>query len=262
MRRSSVRYLLLSALAVLLPLLLLSGCGGGGDSVTRIEGSSATISKPMLDHWMRAVVATDFRVSVLRRAPLGLASEPADYPECVAAAKTVVPKAPTGQLRLSDAEILHKCKQLYQAIRNQAMTYLLSAQWTMLEAKELGIPLSEAELHREFLRYRKEAYSSPAKFQTYMKERRLLLSDVLYQLRRNVLVTRILPKFQAKVKRAGGGSTVYAKLVTERYHALIAKTSCKAGYVMESCKEYHAPAKELPSPSVILEGFARAVPNT
>jgi hypothetical protein len=261
MRRPSASNLLLSVLALLLSLLALTGCGGT-ESVTHIGGSSATISKPMLDHWMRAVVATDFRVSVLSRAPKGLASEPANYSECAAAAKKVVPKTSTGQLKLTDAEISRKCHQLYQAIRNQAMSYLLSAQWTMLEAKELGVPLSEAEMHREFLRYRKEAYNSPARYESYMKERRLVLSDVLYQLRRNVLVTRLLPKFQAKVAKTGGGEKVYVKFALERYRARIAKTSCKAGYVMENCKEYHAPAKELPSPSVILEGFVRGVRNT
>ncbi len=261
MRRSPVCYLLLSALVVLLPLLLLAGCGAS-DSVTHIEGSSATISKPMLDHWMRAVVATDFRVSTFKRAPIGLASEPANYPACTAAAKQFVPRTPTGQLKLSDAEITRKCHQLYEAIRNQALSYLLSSEWTMQEAKELGVPLSDAELHQEFLRYRKETYSTPAKFQAYMSERRLVLSDVLYQLRRNVLVSRILPKFQAKVKSAGGGTKVYAKLAIQRYQALIAKTSCKTGYVMEDCKEYHKPAEEPPSPDVIIEGFARANPNT
>jgi hypothetical protein len=40
---------------------------------------------------------------------------------------------------------------------------------------------------------------------------------------------------------------------------LIAKTTCKRGYVVLGCKEYREPAVALPSPSVILEGFAGAV---
>jgi hypothetical protein len=261
MRRLAAR-IVLPLLAALLALLLLTGCGGS-ESVTNIDGSSATISKPMLDHWMRAVVATDFRVSVLRRAPTGLASEPANYPQCVAAAKTVVPRSSSGQLSLTEAEIERKCHQLYQAIRNQTMSYLLSAQWTMLEAKEEGVPLSEAELRQEFLRYQTETFKTTVRYESYLKERRLTLSDVLYQLRRNVLVSRLLPKFQAKVRQTAGDSqAAYVKLALERYRARIAKTRCKAGYVMEDCRDYHPPAKELPSPSVILEGFARAVRNT
>jgi hypothetical protein len=120
-------------------------------------------------------------------------------------------------------------------------------------SQQLDVPLSDAELHKEFVRYKASHYKSNAEFQTYMNERRLVLADVLYQLRRNVLVTRILPKFEARVKRAGGGERVYAKLALKRYHKLIAKTSCEAGYVMEDCKEYRAPATPLPSSNVILE---------
>jgi hypothetical protein len=242
--------------------LALVGCGGS-NSVTHVEGSSATITKPMLDHWMRAVVATDYRVSTGSPAPVGFASDPANYGQCAHAARKIVPRITTGELKLTNAEIARKCHQLYQTIRNQAMSYLLSAQWTMLEAKERRVPLSDAELHKEFLRYRKEAYASPAAFQTYMQERQLVLSDVLYQLKRNVLVSRLLPKFKAKViAEAGSSEKAYAKVALERYRARIAKTSCKAGYVMEDCKEYRAPAKPLPSANVLLEGFVHARANT
>ena len=248
--------------ALALPLLILAGCGSSDESVTHIAGSSATIARPMLDHWMRAVVATDFRVSVGTKAPKGLASEPKDTNECSKAAMKIVPRTFAGKLKLSDAEIAKKCRELHVAIRNQAIQYLLSAQWTMLEAKELGVQLSDAELHKEFLRWRANSYKTDAKFQEYMRERGLVLSDVLYQLRRNILVTRILPKFQARVRKAGGGEKVYAKLALERYHKLIEKTSCKPGYVMEDCKEYREPATPLRAPNVILEGFVGAIRDT
>jgi hypothetical protein len=246
------------AFALLLALLTLGACGGS-DGITHIQGSSETITKPMLDHWMRADVATDFRANIGTKAPTGLAAEPANQSECAQAAKTVIPRSYTGQSKLTDAEIAQKCHQLYIAIRNQAMSYLLSAQWTKLEAKELGVRLSEPELHKEFLRSRKETYGNQATFLKYMRERRLVLSDVLYLLTRNILVTRILPKFEARVKHAGGGEKVYAKLALVRYHGLIAKTSCKAGYVMEDCKEYREPPTPLSSPDVILEGFVQGL---
>ncbi len=249
------RFLLLAAIAAPL-VLLLAGCGGS-DSLTHIQGSSATITKPMLDHWMRAEVATDFRATIGTKAPAGLASEPANYSECAEAAKKVIPGTFAGKLKLTDAAISQKCHELYRAVRDQAMSYLLSAEWTMLEGKELGVPLSNAELHKEFVRYRNQGYKTEAAFQQYMKERRLALSDVLYEVKRNILVTRILPKFQIRVKRAGGGERVYAKLALERYHGLIAKTSCKSGYVMEDCKEYRAPATPLPSPDSILEALTQ-----
>jgi hypothetical protein len=247
------------AASLLLSLLLLTACGGGGgnDSLAHIEGSSATITKPMLDHWMRVTVASDFRSVIGTKAPIGLASEPANYGECAEAAKKVSKRSFTGKLRLSDAEISRKCHQLHQVVLEQALGFLISSQWEALLAKEQHVSVSDAELHREFLRYRKEAYKTEAKYQTYLAEHRLVLSDVLYQLRRSVYVTRILPKFKAKVNAAGGGLKTYAKLAFERHDRLVAKTTCKAGYVMEDCKGYRAPAKPLPAPNLILEGIVQ-----
>lgn len=249
-------------MALLLSAMPLIGCGGGSNSVTHIQGSSATISKPMLDHWMRVVVANDFRSVIGTKAPPGFVSEPADYSECAQAAKKIIPRSFTGRLRLTGGEIARKCHELHRVIREQAMAYLLSAQWVMLLAKEQGVKLTDAELHKEFLRFRKEVYGTDAKFQTYMNERRMVLSDVLYQLRRNVYVTRILPKFKARVDKIGGGIKTYARLAEKRHRNLVAKTSCEAGYVMEDCKGYRAPAKHPPSPNEVLEGFVQAIRST
>lgn len=254
-------------LALLMPcvaclaVLACGGCGAGDSSITQIKGSSAEITKPMLDHWMRAVVATDFFVSIGAKAPRGLASEPANPSECARAARKIIPRTSTGEPKLSDPEITRKCSLLHEAIMRQAMSYLLSAQWVMLEAKELGVSLSPEELHMELLRYIKDTFRTQAKFQQYMQESQLALSDVLYQLQRNVLVTRLLPKFQARVRQAGGGQTTFYKLAMARYRGRIAKTSCRAGYVMEDCNEYHLSAKPLPSPNAILEAFVRGSPT-
>lgn len=250
---------LLAFLATGLAILALSACGGSGnsDGITHIQGSSETITKPMLDHWMRVDVSKDFRANIGTKGPQGLASEPANPAECVAAAKKFVPRGLTGKLSLTDAQIRAKCQELHQAIRNQAMAFLLSAQWTKLEAKELHLPLSQAELDKEFARYLREVYKTEDKFQEYMQERHLVLSDVLYMLKRNIYETKLEPYFKAEVNKAGGGQANYIKLATTRFNALIAKTRCKAGYVMESCKGYHPPTKSLPAPNIILEALAQ-----
>jgi hypothetical protein len=87
----------------------------------------------------------------------------------------------------------------------------------------------------------------------------MVAADAMYQLKRNILVTRLRPKFEAEVKKAGGGERTLARLALANYQSLIAKTTCKAGYVVLGCKGYREPAVALPSASVILEGFAGAV---
>jgi hypothetical protein len=249
---------ILLASAVLLLLLSLGSCGGS-ESLTHIQGSSATITKPMLDHWMRMFVGSDFRANVGTKAPVGLVSEPANYPRCAEAAKKVIPRSYTGKLELSEAAISEKCHELYQAIKAQALAYLLSVQWTVLEGEEQGVSVSDTELHKEFQLLRKNIYKSQANQQKYLAERHMVVADVLYQLKRNLLTRRLTPKFEAKVAKAGGGQSTYVRLALARYKGLIAKTSCKPGYVVEGCKGYREPKVAPPSPSVILEGFAGAV---
>jgi len=250
--------LLVTCLAALL-LLGLGACGAS-ESLVRIRGSSATITKPMLDHWMRTVVGSDFRANVGTKAPEGLVAEPADYPRCIEAAKKVIPRSPTGKLKLSEAQTAIACRHLYQAIKAQALAYLLSVQWTVLEGNEQGVRVSDAELHREFQRYREENFhGSQANEQAYLRERHMTVDDLLYQLKRNLLTRRLQPKFEALVAKAGGGQRTYVRLALAHYSRLIARTTCKPGYVVPGCKGYHEPAVPLPSPSVILEGFAGAV---
>ncbi len=269
---SKFTHLLLTSLVISLTLsaslLILTGCGGsdsaahgegsgGGGSVTRIQGTSASIDKAVLNHWMRSMAGGDYRASIGVQGPRGLVSEPANYGECASAAKTFVPRTPTGQLKLSDAQIAQKCRQLYQSIKAQALSFLISVQWTVAEGAEQGLKVTDADLRHEFARFWKERYPTKQEFEKYIAERQWVLSDVLYQLKRNILVGRILPKFKAKVNRAGGGEQLYVKFALERYKALIAKTSCRAGYVVPNCKEYSGPPIVAPAPNIILEYFAQ-----
>jgi hypothetical protein len=248
----------LPLLAIPLALLALAGCGGSSESLTTIQGDSGAISKPMLDHWMRAMAGGDFRQNIGTKGPEGLVSEPANYAECEAAAAKIVPRTYTGQLKLSKAQINQKCHQLYHSLKAQALSFLISVQWAVTEGKEAGFEVSEALLHKEFARTRKQTYPTETLLRRYLQERHWSLSDVLYQLKRNILVRKLLPTFQAKVKQAGGGEATYAKLALERYSSLVSKTSCKPGYVVPNCRQYHGPPSVEPSPDVIIEAFVQA----
>ena len=252
----------LAPLAIALVLLALNGCGSSSsassteDSLVHIQGSSASITKATLNHWMNAVVGGDYRAGGPQIAPAGLVSEPANYPACEAAARKIVPKGANGQLALNDTQIASKCHKLHQAIKEEALTFLLSVAWTVIEGEEFGLKVSEAQLHQEFARYRTVPYPTEADLQKYMGERHEQLSDVLYQLKRNILVREILPKFEAKVKAAGGGEATYVRLALARYKALIAKTSCEPEYVTQGCREFKG--TDVPeAPNVIIEEFVK-----
>ena len=245
-------------LAAIFVVLALGSCGSG-NGVAHIDGSSASVTRPMLDHWMKATVGTDFRANVGTQAPVGLVSEPADYPRCAETVKRVIPNGHIGKLKLSNGQIFMKCRQLYRAIKAQALGYLLSTQGAVLEAEEQGLSVSDAELHEEFERFSREFFGSQTSRQKYLTERHLVLADVLYQLKRNMLVRKLTGRLEVRAKKAGGGVSALVRLALARLRVLTAKTTCETGYVVLGCNEYREPATPLPSPSVILEAFAGAV---
>jgi foldase protein PrsA len=256
MRMTSTSRLGLLIGCVALASACFTGCGGS-ESLVHIDGTSASISKSSLNHWMQALVSQDFRSNVGTPAPVGLVSEPANYSRCAAVVRSYARQTGSGRVKLSESAISTSCHQLYRSVKAQAMSFLISTAWTGAEAAEMGLKLSEAELKHEFARERRNSYPTETQLRKYLIERHLVLSDLLYQLKYRIFVTRILPKFQEKVKRAGGGEKTYTKLALERYHALVARTSCLSSYVAPGCREYRGPETVSPSPNAVLEGIVQ-----
>jgi len=254
MRSSRPRRLALCFLAAAL-LLSLSSCGAS-ETLIRFEGSSARITRPALDHWMRVIVASDFLTYLHHEAPRGLAADPASPPECAEAAKKIA-QASTGTVQLSDSEISGKCRVLHRTIKAEALNFLLNVQWMIREGEERGVKVSDAEVHKELPYYAKALYGSQAGQRKYLAERHMVLADLLYQTKRGILYRRLKLKFRSEVAKIGGGQRTFARLALAHYNGLIAKTVCKAGYVVLGCRSFRETA-ELPPPSwVTLEGFAK-----
>jgi len=237
---------------------LLAGCGeGSSSSLVQLEGSSASITRGTLNHWMRATVGVDFRASIGTKGPQGLVAEPANYPECMQAAEKIVPRSFSGQLKLTDAQLKLKCQQLHQAIKEEALGFLIQMRWSELEAANAGAKITPAALHAEYEAYLKRTFPAEGQLQKYLAERHWSTADVLFEVKRNLLARVLIPRFQAEVQKAGGGNAVYAALTIAQGHARTAKTHCKAGYVVPGCKGYREPSGGPLAPNVIIEAFAQ-----
>ncbi|HUA74308.1 MAG TPA: hypothetical protein VL988_06075 [Solirubrobacteraceae bacterium] len=231
------------------------GCGGSSD-VVHFEGlPNASISTATLSHWMQAMAGGGFRQIIGTRGPTGLASEPADYKRCVRAAKLVAPKTFFGQQKLSDADLNTKCHRLHEALKAQALNFLIAVQWTIAEGERHGIKITEADLRRQFAKQRKYQYPTEADLRKYLSERQWTLADVFYQLKRNMIVSRLAPLVQQQITAAGGGERANVEVAMTRQKSRSSKTICKPGFVVSNCKEYRPGAPELSS-SVIFEEIA------
>ena len=239
--------------AVAIAMGVLGACGGsdpGGEVVATVGKS--TITQNVLSHWMEADVAGDYREMNAQVAPPGLVSDPPDYSRCVASAKTIVTSsgAPT---KLSDAKLTLKCRQLYAALKEQALAFLISALWRIEDAAEHGQSASEAEVSRVLQRNVYAEYPNPAQFRRYLAQNHRSLGDERYLLKRNILTEKFFNGLKAQAGSGASGEKALTRLVLQNNAKWTARTDCRAGYRAFGCKQY-SPADAAPiSASVLVE---------
>ncbi len=255
---SKSMFLALIVAGVLLGALL-AGCGGtsGSSDAVVAEVGSTPITESMLNHWTATFVRGDFYQVNAGKAPLGLATDPPDYASCVKAAKTLAPSPSSGKRILTAAQLDHRCHILYGFVRDEALSYLISALWADGMSAEIGKHVSNEDVQRTINESIKKGYKTQQAFATYLANRGWSLSDMRYVVKRNLLNQKLTADAQRKAASLGGGERAFGQVLLQRISKWTKKTSCHAGFVVLRCKEYRAKkASTVPeeaSPAVIFE---------
>jgi foldase protein PrsA len=256
--------------AALCAFLGISGCGGvPGNAVVQVGGSA--ITRVTFNHWMEVAFAS--RSTGAPGKPI--VPEPPSYTACVAHLAATSAKPPKGRSKPTTAQLKAECAAQYQASRQQVLGFLISADWLIGEAPSLGIKLTDAEVRRRFVTLEKQEFPTSAKFEKFLASTRYTVSDLLLRVKLAMLQQKIeqratqrsgkitparisryynenkshfghqtLAQAQASIKRqltAQGQQTALAAFVKEFQRRWKAKTDCRAGFVMQDCKQYKAP---------------------
>lgn len=219
---------------MLVTLLTVGGCGGN-ETVVRFASPPAAIDRPTLSHWMEVIAGGDIRRYIASEGPAGLASEPANYPRCFAAAKLVAPRSFFNQLRYDRAQVTEMCHQLHRAIKAQALSFLIAAHWLIVESVRRGIGAGAGELHRVLERATGQSDPSGKRLRPYLAQRHWSASDLLYQARLEVLASKLAARGKHATREAIGR---FAANVIARDRELVARTHCRPGYVVPGCRGY------------------------
>jgi hypothetical protein len=243
---------ILTFVAVLLAIAGVTACGGGtsGEVVAQVGGSS--ITKAQLSHWMSTLAGGDFYdLSAGHTVPVGLASEPPNEAACVARLEAAAASPAGGRSKPAAAQLLSKCRLLYQALKRQAAGFLVESQWLIGLDGEEGVTATNGEVMQLFKHVKAEQFPREGELQRYLADNRRNLSDELFILKLDVLRQKTQQKIEA------GGKRVLAEF-TEAGRRLTLKTSCRAGYVVRHCKQYAGPPAPFyhTSPAVLLEQVA------
>jgi hypothetical protein len=249
----------LLVLGVAAALALNAGCdgtGGGNDgasSVAYVEGAPGSIDRVTLGHWMRALVGESVREDIGTQGPSGLVSEPADYSRCIDAAKLLAPRSFFNQLRLTRPQLERSCHQLYRSAKAQALGYLISVRWSMVEAIQRGLSVTDGEVYEAVKRLRKRIFPTEGDLRRYLAERQWSLSDLYYQTKAELLGAKLV--FVPGQRVAFDGS-FFARPI-EHHLNLARRTTCEPAYVVPGCKEYQGPPVVTPTPKAIIRSIVQ-----
>jgi hypothetical protein len=204
------------------------------------------ITRMQVNHWMRTLAVEDYAaMSGGDVVPPGLVSDPARYPACVSRLEAAAVQSPVKAPVPPGPRLLAKCRGLYEALKLQAMKFLVQVAFFTGVAHDLGITVSNKEL-LAFAKHR-ESYLHPDDLHLRTTHQ-ITYSDELVTLRLDMLDERILAKINT------GGSQAKAKFqeLDKRWTAL---TNCQPGYVVEHCEQYTSQAPAT-SASVLMEQVA------
>jgi foldase protein PrsA len=185
--------------AVLFALVGLSSCGGGvpGDAVATVGGSS--ISNATFKHWIDVASVSTAASSGEKPA----APEPPNFTACIARQRTLAEKEAKLKSSLTKAALKKQCETQYKSLTQEVLSFLLSAQWVIEEAKTLGVKVTDAQVEKQFQSIIKTQFSKPGEFQRFLRSSGETVSDLLLRVKLNMLSTRI----QQKVAKQKGTVT-------------------------------------------------------
>ena len=172
--------ILRTALPIVACAALVAGCGSDVPTNGVAKVGDTTITKDQFNHWLQAAAhgsaAPGSNVTV---------PDPPNFTKCIAnQAKQPVPK---GAKKPTTAQLKTQCKQQYDALKQQVMQFLVSAEWIKQEADKQGVKVSDKEVQKQFADQKKQSFQKEADYQKFLKNSGMTEADLLFRVKLDVI---------------------------------------------------------------------------
>jgi foldase protein PrsA len=174
----------------------LAACGGGvpGNSVADMAGNP--ISTTAFNHWM--YVAEKGNAAQSPGAPVIVPTDPPGFKGCIAQVRKQIPSL----AKTSDKTLQQECSQLFTSLGNQVMHFLITSYWYQAEAHRLKINVTNAQVQNALQTAKKQQFQTDAAFQTFLKQSGQTTQDILFRVRINEVLKKLLARHQGNVTPA------------------------------------------------------------
>jgi parvulin-like peptidyl-prolyl isomerase len=175
------------ALPILACAALIAGCGNSvpPDGVAKI--GDTVITKSQFNHWLNAAAHGSAAPGSAVTVP-----DPPNYAKCVAnLSKQPVPK---GAKKPTAAQLKTQCQQQYNALKQQVMQFLVSAEWIQQEAKNEGVKVSDKQVQKQFQDQKKQSFQKEADYQKFLQNSGMTEADLLFRVKLDVISNDVRTK--------------------------------------------------------------------
>src|SRR3954447_5869040 len=166
---------------------LIAGCGSDVPPNGVAKIGDTVITKDQFNHWLNAAAhgsaAPGSNVTV---------PDPPNFSKCVAnQAKQPVPK---GAKKPTAAQLKTQCKQQYDALKQQVMQFLVSAEWIQQEAKKQGVKVSDKQVQKQFQDQKKQSFQRPEDYKKFLASSGMTEADLLFRVKLDVVSNEVRNK--------------------------------------------------------------------
>ncbi|MBV8987073.1 MAG: peptidyl-prolyl cis-trans isomerase [Solirubrobacterales bacterium] len=206
----------------------ISACGGTsvpGNSVADMAGNPITLQA--FNHWMY-VAAKGSTQSPSQ--PVIVPNDPPNFNNCIAAARKAIPSVASQ----TTAQLRSECSQLFSSLSSQVMQFLIQSYWYQAEAANQHVNVTNAQVQQEFNQERAQQFQTEAEFQSFLTQTGETLQDILYRVRVNLILQRLVKQQTAQVTPAAiqayynSHKSTYGSPETRNIQVVLAKTPADA----------------------------------
>ena len=172
--------ILRTALPIAACAALIAGCGADVPSNGVAKVGDAVITKDQFNHWMEAAAQGSAAPGSKVVVP-----DPPNFTKCVASQEKQ--PVPEGSKKPTKAQLKTQCKQQYDALKQQVMQFLISAEWIQQEADEQGVEVSEKEVQKQFEDQKKQSFQKDADYKKFLENSGMTEEDLLFRVKLDVI---------------------------------------------------------------------------
>jgi hypothetical protein len=225
---------------------------------------ATAITEGVLAQWMTETAASDFYSISSHVGPPHLVAEPANYPACVTELKKLTPIPGEGppQHQPTPAQLLTRCKELYETVKKQALAYLIGVYWSKAYDASHGIQLTHTETEQGLQRIHAEQYSKPGAYPQMLTNNGRTAAQEQFILENELLNKKVTAKLIDEGEKAATSFDQEAEQENTQNDA-----NCRPTYIVAHCKGYKPPKEQFShtnkgAPDLLLEEIARWRPQT